>query len=143
MTDQFGFAETTDKFTQVRVVQSSNVVGRDIEHCAWLLLGLREGVAQFYPVRLLNPEKLWSRVEIFASPCPVPRERGVYAWYFRKVPIQVPLAGCLRHGDHTLLYVGIAPGRVASQQTLEPDSVSLPWKRSRLDVAIDPWVSPG
>jgi hypothetical protein len=58
---------------------------------------------------LLNPERKWSRREVLASPSPVPRQSGVYAWYFREIPPHVPVAGCHVHGDATLLYVGISP----------------------------------
>jgi hypothetical protein len=73
---------------------------------------------------LLNPVKVWSRQDIWCSPCPVPRESGIYAWYFRGTPSLVPLDGCVLYGDLTLLYVGIAPkappatGGQASGQTL-------------------------
>ncbi|HEX8983268.1 MAG TPA: hypothetical protein VF792_10890 [Ktedonobacterales bacterium] len=60
-----------------------------------------------YP-HLLSPTRLWSRAEILSSPSPVPRAPGVYAWYFRQIPPQTPLNGCLTHDDLTLLYVGIS-----------------------------------
>jgi hypothetical protein len=34
---------------------------------------------------------------------------GVYAWYFDKIPVGVPVAGCRSTDGHTLLYVGISP----------------------------------
>ena len=58
---------------------------------------------------LLEPAHKWSRRESLAKPSPVPREPGVYAWYFREIPPQVPVAGCCVHGSETLLYVGISP----------------------------------
>lgn len=62
---------------------------------------------------LLDPPRLWSRTEILARPCPVPREAGVYAWYFRSAPPGVPTDGChTRHGA-ALLYVGISPKKPA------------------------------
>ncbi|MFE8034658.1 hypothetical protein [Thiohalocapsa marina] len=36
---------------------------------------------------LLEPPRLWSRAEVLASPSPVQREPGVYAWYFRDIPL--------------------------------------------------------
>lgn len=34
---------------------------------------------------LLEPEQLWTRGQILVrQDCPVPREAGFYAWYFRK-----------------------------------------------------------
>ena len=75
-------------------------------------------------MNLLNPARLWSREEVLTRPCPVPREPGVYAWYFKSPPPGVPVADCVRSGDLTLLYVGIAPkaiplnGKPASSQRL-------------------------
>jgi hypothetical protein len=73
---------------------------------------------------LLKPERLWSREEIFAKPCPIPKSAGIYAWYFQRMPSKVPVAECVRWGDYVLLYAGIAPkapprnGRPPSTQTL-------------------------
>ena len=61
------------------------------------------------PTELLAASRLWSRAEVLARPCPVPREPGVYAWYFRQIPPGVPTEGCVRCGSDTLLYLGIAP----------------------------------
>ncbi len=61
--------------------------------------------------QLLHPSKLWSRAEVLQRPSPVPREPGVYGWYFRGIPPSVPTDGCHRHADLTLLYVGISPRR--------------------------------
>jgi hypothetical protein len=61
-----------------------------------------------YPA-LLAPQRVWSRAEVLASPSPVPKSPGVYAWYFKKVPPLVPTAGALMIGGLTLLYLGISP----------------------------------
>lgn len=72
-----------------------------------------------YIDKLLNPPKLWSRDAILnQKPCPVPRERGVYAWYFRQTPSIVPTQGCHQYKDFKLLYVGIAPSRPTSSSNL-------------------------
>lgn len=63
---------------------------------------------------LLNPTHLWSRSEILAKNCPVPKKAGVYAWYFREVPPGVPTEGCHRLEGATLLYVGISPSKPSS-----------------------------
>ncbi len=60
---------------------------------------------------LLDPRRLWSRAEILARPCPVPREPGIYAWYFREIPDGVPHLDCVAYRGLTLLYIGIAPAR--------------------------------
>ncbi|SDX45486.1 GIY-YIG nuclease family protein [Thiocapsa roseopersicina] len=61
------------------------------------------------PREFLAPARFWSRTEVLASPSPVPREPGVYAWYFRDIPPGVPTADCHRCRNLTLLYIGIAP----------------------------------
>lgn len=73
---------------------------------------------------LINPPHLWSAAEILDRPSPLPREKGVYAWYFREIPPQVPTTGCIVQFGLTLLYVGISPaapptnGRPPSKQNL-------------------------
>ena len=74
---------------------------------------------------ITKPDKLWSRSEILKmKPCPVPAEGGVYAWYLRDFPAFIPTQDCVRHGNLTLLYVGISPsappkdGKKPSTQTL-------------------------
>ncbi|EIM27204.1 GIY-YIG nuclease family protein [Microvirga lotononidis] len=74
--------------------------------------------------RLLHPDRLYSASEVLARPSLVPGSAGVYAWYFSQVPSFVDAAACHRHGDHTLLYVGISPkapptnGKPPSRSTL-------------------------
>jgi hypothetical protein len=60
-------------------------------------------------VPLFNSAHLWSRDEVLARPCPIPKEPGIYAWYFKSIPPGVPTKDCLEDGQFTLLYVGIAP----------------------------------
>jgi hypothetical protein len=74
---------------------------------------------------LLFPEKLVSRSEALRrTACPLPKEPGVYAWYFKSVPRSVPTEFCHTHNGLTLLYIGISPkaspnnGRPPSKQRL-------------------------
>lgn len=73
---------------------------------------------------ITHPPRLWTRQEIIAKPSPVPREPGVYGWYFRNLPGSVHVADCLRYDDLVLAYVGISPkapptsGKPPSSQTL-------------------------
>lgn len=82
----------------------------------------REQPGRHWPA-LTRPNRLLSRDEVLARPCPAPPAAGVYAWYFREVPPGVPVEGCHVLRDLALLYVGISPkmppanGR-ASRQTL-------------------------
>ena len=60
---------------------------------------------------LMHPLKPWSRPAVLTRPCPVPNTAGIYAWYFRAIPPDVPIDDCHMHDGLTLLYVGIAPSR--------------------------------
>ncbi len=73
---------------------------------------------------LLRPIRLLSRDEVLSRPSSVPKAPGVYAWYFRDIPPQVPINGCVQHEELTLLYIGISPsappgnGKAPSSQSL-------------------------
>jgi hypothetical protein len=73
---------------------------------------------------LLNPQRLWTRAEILTSPSPVHKHPGIYAWYFKQIPPDVPIDGCININGLTLLYVGISPkapptnGKPPSSQNL-------------------------
>src|SRR5262245_36359634 len=67
---------------------------------------------------LLHPARLWTRSEVLVRDCPVPREPGVYAWYFREIPPGVPTTDCRQALGATLLYVGISPKKPPSGQDL-------------------------
>src|SRR5438034_8840712 len=60
-------------------------------------------------ISFVETNRLWSRAEIVADPCPIPRSPGVYAWFFREIPPQVPTVDCVQRDGLTLLYVGISP----------------------------------
>ena len=69
----------------------------------------------------MHPQRLFSRSEVLASPCPVPAKAGLYAWFFREVPPGVPTAGCIEKDEKTLLYIGISPdkgSRLSSKENL-------------------------
>ncbi|WP_199306928.1 GIY-YIG nuclease family protein [Pseudanabaena sp. FACHB-2040] len=63
---------------------------------------------------LLKPTRLWSRSEVLNGVCPLPREPGIYAWYFREIPPGVPTEGCIQANGTTLLYLGISPKKLPS-----------------------------
>ena len=67
---------------------------------------------------LTNPPILYSRPEISSSPCPVPEERGLYAWFFKEIPPNVSVNDCVIKDGMTLLYVGISPKNLESKQNL-------------------------
>ena len=68
---------------------------------------------------LTNPIKLYSRSQVLSAPCPVPKERGLYSWFFKSIPPRVPTAGCLAKNGMTLLYVGISPKDEKSKENLQ------------------------
>ena len=61
---------------------------------------------------LTKPPILFSRSAVLSKPCPVPPEWGVYAWFFKEIPGNVPTDGCISKDGMTLLYVGISPDKV-------------------------------
>lgn len=72
--------------------------------------------------KLINPDKVYSRIEVLGNPCPVPKQSGIYAWFFREIPSNVPVDTCITWNGLTLLYGGISPsapskktGKVSSQ----------------------------
>ena len=91
---------------------SSGKDPRANEHWHDQLVGILEIGADTQP--LLAPEHLTSRSEALARPSPIPAVPGVYAWYFRDPPPQVPLADCHATDGAYLLYVGISPGKPPS-----------------------------
>lgn len=78
--------------------------------------------ASFIP--FLQPSRLWSRDEIFSSPCPIEKRSGVYAWYFDECPPHIQTEACHCFQGLTLLYVGTSPtspprnGKPPSRQTI-------------------------
>ena len=67
---------------------------------------------------LTNPKTLYSRSEILTKPCPVPQNKGLYAWYFTNIPPLVISEGCIKKDEKTLLYAGISPKDENSKQNL-------------------------
>ncbi|MDQ1308555.1 MAG: hypothetical protein QG671_4390 [Actinomycetota bacterium] len=65
-----------------------------------------------------------SRAEVLALPSPVPAGPGAYGWWFRELPADIHVRGCITRDGLTLLYAGISPkkpptnGRGPSRQTL-------------------------
>ncbi len=73
---------------------------------------------------LLTPARLYNRSEVLSRPSVVPKESGIYAWYFREAPRNVPVDDAHTVEGAHLLYVGISPkappknGKPPSKQTL-------------------------
>lgn len=57
--------------------------------------------------------KLWSRSDILSKQCHVPKEPGIYGWFFTEIPGSINTDRCLQLGSATLLYIGISPQRPA------------------------------
>jgi hypothetical protein len=77
---------------------------------------------------LVNPERLYSRGEVLVNPSPIPKTSGIYAWYFKETPTQVPVDDCVDHNGSKLLYVGISPKKPS--RTSKPSTQTL-WHRIR------------
>ena len=58
---------------------------------------------------LIHPSKVHTRAEVLPRKSPVPRSPGVYSWFFKKVPPDVPIEDCVEYNGLHLLYVGISP----------------------------------
>lgn len=68
---------------------------------------------------LTEPSRLFSRENVLAKPSPVPKQPGLYAWYFRKPPPEVPTEDCIYHEGLPLLYVGISPRNAYSKEQIQ------------------------
>ena len=53
---------------------------------------------------LTKPPLLFSRSAVLSKPCPVPQEWGVYAWFFKKIPDNVPTDMCMSKDGLTSVY---------------------------------------
>ncbi len=72
------------------------------------------------PVKaLIKPSILYSRSAVLTQHCPVPQEPGAYAWFFKKVPHNVPTDGCITKDGMTLLYVGISPDKIGKPNSTQ------------------------
>lgn len=78
--------------------------------------------------KLIHPNRLWSRTEVLCKESPVPRENGLYAWYFKDVP-HVPVEDCVKSNGKVLLYSGISPS--APPKNGKPPSKQNLWSRVR------------
>jgi hypothetical protein len=58
---------------------------------------------------LLYSARLYRRSELKNSPSLPPPSPGVYGWFFRRVPPEVPTDLCVAREGAVLLYVGISP----------------------------------
>lgn len=60
-------------------------------------------------IPLLQPSTIVPAAQLINQFATALAEPGVYGWWFKTIPPQVPSAGCLRVDEWTLLHVGIAP----------------------------------
>ena len=61
---------------------------------------------------LINGSELYSRREILSTTSLPPSVPGVYAWFFKETPADVPVNDCVTKSFTTLLYVGISPDKI-------------------------------
>jgi hypothetical protein len=52
-----------------------------------------------------------TRDEVLSDKCQVPKEPGLYGWWFRSIPGSIDASKCLQNNGLTLLYTGISPSR--------------------------------
>ena len=70
-------------------------------------------------IRLVSkPSKVWARSDVLSKPNPIPTTNGIYAWFFKTIPPQVPSDGCINYNGMSLLYAGISPKNEKSTQNL-------------------------
>lgn len=69
-------------------------------------------------VKELCTAKLCRLSDLNKSVGAVPRESGVYVWYFEGLPLSVPIKACCKRRHKRLLYVGISPEKKTSRATL-------------------------
>jgi hypothetical protein len=77
---------------------------------------------------LVHPKRLYSVAELRDAPDLIPREGGVYAWWFSRAPPGVSVEQTATQDGRWLLYVGIAP-----RKTSAAGSVSKGTLRERLN----------
>lgn len=65
-----------------------------------------------------SPARLWTRREVLQRSSPVPCAPGIYGWFLRNLPDNVPLSGTVTIDGFHLLYIGIAPARPGSASNL-------------------------
>ena len=58
---------------------------------------------------LLHPTVRLTRDDVLSQTTELPKDPGIYAWYFSEIPPGVPTRGVHRLGDGFLLYAGISP----------------------------------
>jgi hypothetical protein len=78
---------------------------------------------QTYLDQLTKPSRIYNRTECLERNGPIPKDSGVYAWYFKETPPRVPLDNCVVHAGLHLLYIGISPSKPPRQS--KPSSQNL------------------
>jgi len=73
--------------------------------------------------RLIHPKKLYSSHNILIRNGPVPESPGIYAWYFKEIPPNVPIDDCIESQGKYLLYVGISPSRPPKEGKLSKQNL--------------------
>lgn len=67
---------------------------------------------------LVRSARIYAWSELKRSSSLPPTQAGIYAWFFKKCPLQVPINGCIQREGRTLLYVGISPETLNSSSQL-------------------------
>lgn len=92
--------------------------GRQGVHGKSIEASVSEVVSRAVREQILQPAVGWSVGQLQSDPRLIPGSPGIYGWWFRSFPPDVPEEGTLRSGLGHLLYVGIAPNGPKSSRTL-------------------------
>jgi hypothetical protein len=67
---------------------------------------------------LVRSAQIFTWSELKGSSSLPPQRAGIYAWFFKQCPPQVPIDGCVQREGRTLLYVGVSPESLNSSSHL-------------------------
>ena len=68
--------------------------------------------------QLFTPKCLYRIDEITQAKTLIPKDAGIYAWWFDTLPALVPIDGAEKVNEFLLRYIGIAPSGPSSKRTL-------------------------
>lgn len=57
----------------------------------------------------LVSSRIWTKAELWPTENLPPQEPGIYAWWFRQAPVDVPIDASIERDGMRLMYVGISP----------------------------------
>ena len=82
----------------------------------WLNILWKKSEFSYYPDKLIQRHEVKEKLQS------IPVEPGIYFWWIKNLPSNVPLSSCIRYGNYYLVYAGISPdkkGKPNSKATLK------------------------